>query len=153
MFGKKATLQDVVGTVAPGIATVLGGPLAGVAVKALSELFLGKSEGTADELQQAITNASPDLLIKLKELDKGFYQIDADDRANARQRQIDLHDWTPNVIAFTFLIGYFVLQYYFITTSATPFQEQVSARLQDIMMMIFGYFFGAPAWHKIKNMK
>lgn len=144
-------LKDTVKTVAPAIATMLGGPVAGVAIKALSELFLGKSDASEDEIYQAMQTASPDLLIKLKELDKQFYQIDADDRANARERQIEMHDWTPNIIAFVFIVGYFVLQWYFMANINNAFQEQLSARLQDIMMMIIGYFFGAPAWHKLKN--
>jgi len=40
------TWKGIVGTVAPALATALGGPLAGVAVRAIAEKVLGKPEAS-----------------------------------------------------------------------------------------------------------
>ena len=41
--------KDVIGAVAPTIATALGGPLAGAAVKTLSNVLLGHEKGTESD--------------------------------------------------------------------------------------------------------
>jgi hypothetical protein len=95
-FDWKKTLA----TVAPGLATALGGPLAGVATKALSDALLGKPDGTADELAQAMTAGGTDALLKLKEAENQFQvrmkelAIDLDrvhqaDRASARTANVE----------------------------------------------------------------
>lgn len=114
-FDWKKTLA----TVAPGLATALGGPLAGVATKALSDALLGKPDGTADELAQAMTAGGTDALLKLKEAENQFQvrmkelAIDLDrvhqaDRASARDREVKAGDsWTPRLLAFVVTLGFF----------------------------------------------
>jgi len=46
--------KSILGTVAPGLATALGGPLAGMAVQAVSNAVLGKQDGSDDEIAAAI---------------------------------------------------------------------------------------------------
>ena len=50
--------KSIVKVVAPTIATGLGGPLAGLATKALSEVLLGKSDGTEDEVARVTVRLS-----------------------------------------------------------------------------------------------
>lgn len=64
--------KKLVGTVAPTLATALGGPLAGAAVGAISQAVLGKDNGTEDEISVALASASPDVLAKIKEVDNTF---------------------------------------------------------------------------------
>jgi len=52
-------LLNLVRTVAPSIASAVGGPLAGMATKAISEALLGKPDGSEEELLQAAAKASP----------------------------------------------------------------------------------------------
>lgn len=106
--------KSIVGTVAPALATALGGPLAGVAVKALSSKLLGKEDGTQDEVGAAIAAMSPADLVKIKEVEadltKALAAVDVDmeriasaDRDSARRRAVDLHDYTPNALALLLL--------------------------------------------------
>ena len=48
------TFGPLLGQVAPTIATALGGPLAGMAVKTLSNVLLGHEGGTEDDVKAAI---------------------------------------------------------------------------------------------------
>lgn len=114
----KVDWKKVVGAVAPTIATALGGPLAGVAIKTLATQFLGKPDATEDEVAQAVASADPQTLLRLKEIDAEFKkamldagvkleEIAAADRNSARQREIQTHDvWTPRFIAATVIGGF-----------------------------------------------
>ncbi len=116
-------LLNIVKTVAPTIATAMGGPLAGMAVRTLSETLLGKPDGTTDELAAAAAAATPDQLLSLKnaenqfklemkKLDVDLERISAGDRDSARQMAITTKDWTPRALAAVITIGFFgVLMY------------------------------------------
>ena len=115
--------KALVGTVAPGIATALGGPLAGVAVKALSTAILGKPDAPEAELAAALQSASPDTLLKLKEADRAFEahmadlgvdleKIAAGDRDSARNMRIATGDHTATVLAIAITIGFFGILVY-----------------------------------------
>ena len=56
--------------VAPTLATALGGPLAGMATKVISEKLLGKDDGGDNEIYEALMN--PEGLAKLKEIEADF---------------------------------------------------------------------------------
>lgn len=112
--------KAVIRTVAPTVATALGGPLAGVAVRALGEKLLGKPDASEDEIAQAVLAASPADLARIKEaefefqremaaLDVDLARIAAEDRASARQRQIEAKDKMPAVIAAFAIVGFFGL--------------------------------------------
>ena len=64
--------KKVVGAVAPGLATALGGPLAGVAVSALSEQLLGRPDGSEAEVATALRVGGSDALLKLKDAEQAF---------------------------------------------------------------------------------
>lgn len=115
--------KGIIKTVAPAVATVLGGPFAGTAVRALSEKLLGKANGTEDEIAQAVLAMSPADYVKLKEveadLQKSFAasgikieEIAAGDRASARAREMATHDWVPGLLAIAITVGFFGTLYY-----------------------------------------
>jgi hypothetical protein len=111
-------LLNLVKTVAPSIATAVGGPLAGMATKMISEALLGKPDGTEDELLQAAKNATPeqllalkkaeqDFAIKMRELDIDLERISNEDRNSARNREIKTKDLTPRFLAAAVTFGFF----------------------------------------------
>jgi hypothetical protein len=113
--------KGLIGTVAPTIATAFGGPLAGMATSAVSKALLGKPDGTETEIADTIAKSTdPDILLKIKQAEQEFaakmkqldidvYKLDADDRANARAREIALKDWMPKVLALLYTVGYFII--------------------------------------------
>lgn len=115
--------KSVVKTVAPGIATALGGPLAGLGVAAICSA-LGiendpdKPDETETKIAQALKTATPETLLALKQADNQFKldikkldidieRIHMEDRASARQRQVALKDDTPAVLALLLTVGFF----------------------------------------------
>lgn len=115
--------KKVVGAVAPGIATALGGPLAGVAVSALSEQLLGRPDGSEAEVATALRTGGSDALLRLKEAEKAFQvrmrELDIDvekihqaDRANARDMAAKTGDiWTPRVLSAVIVSGFLATVY------------------------------------------
>jgi len=105
--------KKIIGTVAPTVATALGGPLAGAATRAISSALLGKENATELEIAQAVENATPEQLVALKKVDVEFAEIEYkttklafDDTKNARHREIMLKDKTPAVLAFVLVFGF-----------------------------------------------
>jgi hypothetical protein len=66
-IGKVA--QHVLGSVAPTIARTLGGPFGNLAAQALEAIFPGDSQA---KIEQQLANATPDLLVKLKDAEHQF---------------------------------------------------------------------------------
>jgi hypothetical protein len=111
-LGSKAL--QVLKTVAPMIGTAFGGPLGGLAVKAIESAFGG--EGTATDT--ALLSATPDQLLALKKADNDFKvqmqalgvqeeQLAYADTASARAREASVRDLTPQILAYGITIGFF----------------------------------------------
>lgn len=158
--------KDILGAVAPTLATVLGGPLAGAAVGALSKALLGKDDGTEDELAPLIAQASPETLLKIKEADAALKlglvnagvkleEIAGVDRASARDREVKTGDKTTKILAYAYTIGYFVI-------FATMMKTGVDPQMLNIVMVLLGvltaaqgqimnYYFGSSSGSAQKN--
>lgn len=152
--------------IAPTLATALGGPLAGMAVKTLSNALLGNPDGSEADVAEALTNATPDQLAKLKEIDATFKarmkeldidleRIAAGDRADARARETKTGDWTPKVLAFGITTGFFgILVWMFLhgmPTSGTEAMLIMLGALQTSYTGVIAYYFGSSAGSKAKN--
>ena len=144
--------QKVVGSVAPLLATALGGPLAGTAVKFLADNFLGDSNATSEDIELAVRGASTETLLKLKELDLQFktemeklgitreqlgleyYKTDAADRGNAREREIQTGSRINSWLAATVVVGFFVVVGYVLSG-----RLEMSAASASIIGTLIGY--------------
>lgn len=144
-------LSGVVGKVAPLLGGVLGGPLGSVAVSLVASLFHANNSDLQDILDK-IKN-DPDAELKLKTLElqhqealQNFkvtdYQTEVDDRKSARLREMTLHDHIPAILALLFLLCYAIIQVYSVM-HPTAVDDIISARLQDILIMVFSYYFGS----------
>lgn len=118
-------VKKVIGTVAPSIATALGGPLAGQAISVITgALGLGPTE---EEKAIQVISQSPDALLKLKlaeidfqkfltesgikleELDVQREKIATDDRASARNLGV-VRGLAPQItLSFAYTCGYFMV--------------------------------------------
>ncbi len=150
--------KDLVRTVAPALATALGGPMAGIAVREIGGKLLGKPEAGEDAVAAAIAGATPDMLLKLKELDQQFAKqmaelgvelekIDAQDRANAREREVQTKDWTPRVLAAVMVVGFFVVTGFIFTHNlpkeVTELAFMTLGTLNALLVTVFTYYFGS----------
>lgn len=108
---------DVIKTVAPTVATALGGPLAGAAVSAIGAA-LGKPDATQADLQKHIEDSklTSDAIAKLRELElqyqseeqeRGFRyaELAFKDTDSARNLMIQTRSQTPTVLSYLVLLG------------------------------------------------
>jgi hypothetical protein len=114
---------QIIKTVAPWIGTALGGPLGAMAVTAAANA-LGLADSTADAIKTAISGATPEQLLALKEADQnfalqmqslGFKQIAdleaiaAGDRKDARELLKTTRSWVPAALSGGVTVGYFAV--------------------------------------------
>ncbi len=146
-------LQNLINAVkhaAPAFAGALASPAANIAISLLANAF--GVTGDVDTLALAITsdpvarakllmleNEHAEALAKLASAD---YATEVDDRKSARLREISLHDHVPFILACAFLVIYALVQFTAVFYPA-PSEDIISARVQDIMVMIVSYFFGS----------
>ena len=154
--------------VAPTIATALGGPLAGTAIKQLSKSLLNREDGTEEELANIIESATPGELLKIKELESNFklemkklevdfVKINAGDRDSARKREIELKDKTPAILGGFIMLGFFTilgfLLFYEIPTKNDAIFNIMLGALGAMATGVVTYYFGSSAGSRIKDLK
>ena len=111
------SVEHIIGAVAPTIATALGGPLAGMAVRALSGALLGRADGTTGDIETALLSSSPDQLVAIKKIDAEFAEqmksLDVDleriaqqDRSSARDMQISNRSFLVPTIATIVIVSF-----------------------------------------------
>jgi hypothetical protein len=144
-------LAKTVSQYAPILGSSLLGPVGGVFGSLIAALFGGAKEDPAD-LVNKIT-ADPDAAVKLKTLelqhkdnilniDNKNYATEVDDRKDARAMNITLHDHMPNILALIFIVIYAVMQYHIVNNPGNQ-DDVISARVQDIFVMIISFYFGS----------
>jgi len=161
-----ANWKGIIGTVAPALATALGGPLAGVAVRAIAENVLGRPDATEADVAAAVAAAGPELLLKLREADQAFAramaeagikleEIEAADRASARAREIATRDWVPAALAITNALAFFILLFLMISHSIPETNKSafdiLLGMLAGSLTTIMTYYFGSSRGSREKD--
>ena len=102
--------------VAPTIATCLGGPLAGLAVTALSKLFGVEPDQVKGMIEEGKLSADQIEAVKVEEirfkeqtqaLGLNFEQLAVEDRKSARDMQSQTKSMVPSVLSYAITIGFF----------------------------------------------
>ena len=160
------TFGPLIGSVAPTIATALGGPVAGMAVKALSGAFFGHENASEDEIQAALANPTADQLAALKKVDADFKvqmkaldidleRIAASDRASARDMQKETKDWIPRALAVSVTIGFFAILLYMLVyglpTTGNEALLLLLGALQTAWGGIIAFYFGSSSGSQQKD--
>lgn len=151
--------KAVVRTVAPGIATALGGPLAGMAVKALGDA-IGLDSATEETVAAAIKGATPEDLLKIKQAEQDFQlkmksldvdlvKISAADRDSARQREVQTKDEMPKILASIIVVAWCIVQWHLINNSIPDDMRELVMRvlgtLDAALLTVLYYYFGSSA--------
>lgn len=102
--------------IAPTIATAFGGPLAGMAVSAISkaigvepdkvEELISSNKLTADQIAQ-LKMAEIELQKQAQELGLNFEKLAVDDRKSAREMQAATRSYVPPMLAAAVTLGFF----------------------------------------------
>ena len=159
-------LLNLVKTVAPSIATAVGGPLAGMATRAISEALLGKPDATEDELVEAAKNATPeqllalkqaeqDFVVRMRELDVDLERIANEDRSSAREREVKTGDWTPKALAAVVTCGFFGVLFWMIANGLPANGGEAMLVMLGTLGTAWGaivsYYFGSSAGSREKT--
>ena len=153
-------LAGLLKNVAPGLATVVAGPLGGMAVKAIAEK-LGV-EDTVEAVTRAV-QADPEAALKLAEIDLKQFEAEVKDRDGARAMQIaalQQDDWFAKnfLYIFTSVWSIFAMAYFtFVTFGTVP---EGGVRMADTILGVligtvltgfFNFFFGSSKSSKDKT--
>ena len=156
----------LLGQLAPSIATALGGPLAGVAVKTLSNALFGHENGTEEQVSEAMATATPDQLAAIKKIDADFKvqmksldidleRISAGDRDSARQMQRETKDWVPKVLAIVITLGFFGILIWMLLNgmpkTGTEALLMMLGALGTAWTGVVNFYYGSSAGSKAKN--
>jgi hypothetical protein len=153
-----------VATIAPWIAGTLGTPVAGVAVKALVDVFgLTGPQTTPDNVIAALAGASPQQLQDLRSAEQkhqefmmqiGYDNIDrltnaeVADRDGARRREEVVKDRTPSVLAALAVILFLCLLV-FVAAGQSPNAAMqagfwmLAGASVSVLKDVYGYYFGS----------
>lgn len=150
--------MDWLKTIAPTVATALGGPLAGMAVNAIGSA-LGWEDSTkekvVDMLQSGQLSGEQLAAIKLAEIElkkqeqeQGFKfaDLEARDRADARNREIQTKDNTTKILAFV-VIGAFIAMVGATLLGLTKVESVLAGTLIGYLSakaeQVLSYYFGS----------
>lgn len=132
--------KDDLAKIAPTVASALGGPFAGAAVKFLSNKLLGTDSGTEADLEQFISTASPETLLSIKNSDNEFkvsmqklgvdvFEIEANDKKDARLN--NKHSIMPAVLSVSLSLVVICIVYML-------FWVVIPEGSRDVLFMILG---------------
>ena len=142
--------------IAPGIATALGGPLAGLAVSAISKALgidekdvqstIESGKLTSDQLA-SIKQAEIELQKQANELGLDFEKLATDDRKSARDMQVATKSYIPAILAIGVTIGFFGILVSLMTDNVTKSDALLLmlGSLGTAWTAIVSFYFGSSA--------
>jgi hypothetical protein len=148
--------------IAPTIASCLGGPLAGLAVTAISKA-LGVNENdvnktiesgklSADQIA-SLKQAELQLQSQAQQLGLNFEQLAVQDRSSARTMQSATKSLIPGALAIFVTVGFFGILYALMSGYATKSDELMImlGSLGTAWTGIIGFYFGSSAGSQNKD--
>jgi hypothetical protein len=152
-------------TIAPTLASAFGGPLAGMAVTAIGNA-LGIDEPTQEKVEQALSGATQEDMLKLKQADQQFAKdmraLDVDleriagaDRDSARRMQTETKSKIPGMLAGLVTFGFFGILVGMLTgdldTKGSPELLLLIGSLSTSWGMVVSFYFGSTANSRTKD--
>jgi hypothetical protein len=149
--------------IAPTVATALGGPLAGMAVSAISKAIgvepekvgdlISNNKLTAEQIAQ-VKLAEIELQKQAQELGLNFEKLAVDDRKSARDMQMATRSWVPPLLAAAVTVGFFgilVMMLLGKVDSNNPAILMMLGSLGTAWTGIIAYYFGSSAGSQAKT--
>jgi hypothetical protein len=174
----KFDLKTAIGSIAPTLATMLGGPLAGTAVAALTNAFGLSPSASKDEITSvAQSGLTPEIIAKVRAEDQRHAEVmqqqgidlaklnaahqealaatDASDRNSARQREMSIKDVTPALLATGITTGFFgILAYLMVYSPPAESRDVLNIMLGSLgtaWVSVVAYYFGSSAGSQKKT--
>ena len=155
--------MDWLKQIAPTIATAMGGPLAGMAVSAISKAIgvnptevsdlISNNKLSAEQIAQ-VKIAEIELQKQAQELGLNFEKLEVEDRKSARDMQSKTRSLMPPILAGTVTIGFFgimVMMFIGKVDSSNPAILMMLGSLGTAWTGIIAYYFGSSAGSQAKT--
>jgi hypothetical protein len=155
--------MDWLKQIAPTVATALGGPLAGMAVSAISKAIGVDEDKVQDMISSNKLNADQVAQLKLaeielakqaQELGLNFEKLAVDDRKSAREMQATTRSMMPPILASAVTVGFFgivVMMFFNQIDSNNPAILMMLGSLGTAWTGIIAYYFGSSAGSQAKT--
>lgn len=170
----KNALKKLFGTIAPVLASAVGGPLAGSAIQVIAnalgiqadapdveDQIVAKMETATAADWILIKQAEQTFLLEMRKADISEEQIYAMDRDSARKREIALpNDYTNKALAFSTVLifaGTIFVEFYLLFDNVTVdpgIKAMLDISLGILLKMtsdVFGYYFGSSSGSAVKT--
>ena len=155
--------MDWLKQIAPTIATALGGPLAGMAVSAISKAIgvepdqvqdmIASNKLSAEQIAQ-VKIAEIELQKQAQELGLNFAKLEVEDRKSAREMQATTRSLMPPNLAGAVTIGFcgiMVMMFFNQIDSSNPAILMMLGSLGTAWTGIIAYYFGSSAGSQAKT--
>ena len=156
--------MDWLKSLAPTLATALGGPLAGMAVEAISKAIgvdpcevqntINSGKMTADQIA-SLQTAEIALKARAQEMGLDFEKLAVADRTSARQMQISTNSFVPPTLSIMIVVAWSAVQYFLLTHVIDPSMRELIARvlgtLDGALMLVLSFYFGSSSGSQAKD--
>jgi len=155
--------MDWLKQIAPTIATAMGGPLAGMAVAAISKAIgvdpdkvgdlISNNKLSAEQIAQ-VKIAEIELQKQANELGLNFEKLEVEDRKSARDMQSTTKSIVPPLLAGTVTVGFFGIMgmmFFNKIDSTNPAILMMLGSLGTAWTGIISYYFGSSAGSQAKT--
>jgi len=156
--------MDWLKSIAPTIATAMGGPLAGMAVEAISKAIgvdpsevqntINSGKMSADQIA-ALQQAELALKARAQEMGLDFEKLAVADRSSARQMQISTGSFVPPTLSIMIVVAWSAVQYFLLTHVIDPSMRELIARvlgtLDGALMLVLSFYFGSSSGSQAKD--
>ena len=156
--------MDWLKTIAPTIATAFGGPLAGLAVEAVSKCLnidpkdvqatISEGKLTADQIM-LLKQAEIQMAARAQEMGLDFAKLTVEDRKSAREMQVTTQSHIPPTLAILIVIAWAAVQGFLLTNVIDPSMRELIARvlgtLDGALMLVLSFYFGSSSGSQAKD--
>lgn len=134
--------KKILGTIAPFLGGLVGGPFGAAAGKVLGNFFLGDENASQESIEKALASASPEQLVQLRKIDaqtkEKYAQIGLDEKKiaaldvdSARKREMEIKDKTPAILCLVANLGFYGILAWVCT-------HPLPAQTKDIVEIMIG---------------
>jgi hypothetical protein len=142
----------------------MGGPLAGMAVEAISKAIgvdpsevqntINSGKMTADQIA-SLQTAEIALKARAQEMGLDFEKLAVADRTSARQMQISTQSYVPPTLSIMIVVAWSAVQYFLLTHVIDPSMRELIARvlgtLDGALMLVLSFYFGSSSGSQAKD--
>jgi hypothetical protein len=156
--------MDWLKTIAPTIATALGGPLAGLAIEAVSKAIgidpkdvqstISEGKLSADQIM-LLKQAEVAMAARAQEMGLDFAKLNVEDRKSARDMQMSTQSSIPPALAIMIVLAWATVQGFLLTNVIDASMRELIARvlgtLDGALMLVLSFYFGSSSGSQAKD--